>query len=166
MNYIKLTPADDSLITDLSALASAIWKEHYDPIIGAEQNDYMIAKFLSPSAIKEQLGDNISYFLVCTDAGRPAGFIAVYPRDNELYLSKLYLHKSQRGQGIARDMLEFIKNEAKKINASSVTLNVNKHNTLAIAVYEKLGFQRIRCEKIDIGSGWYMDDYVYEYKLQ
>ena len=166
MNYIKLTPADDRLITDLAALASAIWKEHYDPIIGAGQNDYMIAKFLSPSAIKEQLSDNVSYFLVCTDVGEQAGFIAIYPREKELYLSKLYLHKSRRGQGIAREMMEFIKNEARKINAASVTLNVNKHNTLAIAVYEKLGFQRIRSEKTDIGSGWYMDDYVYEYKLQ
>ena len=164
MNYIKLTPADDTLIADLAALAASIWKEHYDPILGPEQNDYMIAKFLSPSAIKEQLSENVTYCLVCTDDGEQAGFIAFYPRENELYLSKLYLCKSRRGQGIAREMMEFIKKEAGKINASSVTLNVNKHNTLAIAVYEKLGFQRIRSEKIDIGSGWYMDDYVYEYK--
>ena len=162
MNYIKLTQTDDALITELSALSASIWKEHYDPIIGAEQNDYMIEKFLSPSAIREQLSQNISCYLVSVD-GSGIGFIAFYPRGTELYLSKFYLHKSQRGKGISRQMMDFVKAEAGKINASSVTLNVNKHNDLAIAVYERLGFCRIREEKIDIGSGWYMDDYVYEY---
>ena len=165
MNFIKLSPTDEELISDLADLACSIWKEHYDPIIGAEQNDYMIEKFQSSDAIKEQLSRNISYCLVCADDGSNIGFIAFYPRGAELYLSKFYLHKSQRGQGISRQMMDFIKAEARKINASSVTLNVNKHNDLAIAVYERLGFCRIREEKIDIGNGWYMDDYVYEYKL-
>ena len=165
MNYIKLTETDESLINDLSDLASSIVKEHYDPIIGSEQNDYMIAKFQSPSSIKEQLSRSIRYYLVHTDNAEKAGFIAFYPRGTELYLSKFYLKKSQRGQGMARQMMDFVINEARKMGAASVTLNVNKHNDLAIAVYEKLSFHRIRSEKIDIGSGWYMDDYVYEYKL-
>lgn len=165
MNYIKLSPNDESLINDLSDLASAIVREHYDPIIGTEQNDYMIAKFQSPASIKEQLSRNISYYMVNTDDDEEAGFIAFYPRGTELYLSKFYLEKSQRGKGMARQMMDFVVNEARKMGAASVTLNVNKHNDLAIAVYEKLSFHRIRSEKIDIGSGWYMDDYVYEYKL-
>ena len=165
MNCIKLTENDETLITDLAALASEIWKEHYDPILGSEQNDYMIEKFQSAPAIKEQLKDNVSYCLVCTDSGEKAGFVAFYPRDNELYLSKFYLHKSHRGQGMARQMMDFVIAEAKKTGASSVTLNVNKYNDLAIAVYEKLGFKRLRSEKTDIGKGWYMDDYVYEYML-
>lgn len=165
MNFIKLSPTDETLINDLAALAAEIWKEHYDPIVGAGQNDYMIEKFQSASAIKEQLEENVSYCLICTDDNEQAGFIAFYPRETELYLSKFYLHKTKRGQGMARQMMNYVINEARKINASSVTLNVNKGNELAIAVYEKLGFRKIRSEKIDIGSGWYMDDYVYEYKL-
>lgn len=165
MNCIKLTQSDKALITELSDLASSIVKEHYDPIIGAEQNDYMIEKFQSPASITEQLSRNISYYLVRNDEGTSIGFIAFYPRSTELYLSKFYLHSSQRGKGISKQMMEFVINEARKAGAASVTLNVNKHNDLAIAVYEKLHFHRIREEKIDIGSGWYMDDYVYEYIL-
>ena len=165
MNYIKLSPTDGSLINELSRLASDIVKEHYDPIIGAEQNDYMIERFQSPASIAEQLSRSISYYLVCTDDGNKVGFIAFYPRGTELYLSKFYLHKSQRGQGISKQMMNFVLSEARKTGASSVTLNVNKHNDLAITVYEKLNFHRIRDEKIDIGGGWFMDDYVYEYKL-
>lgn len=39
----------------LSRLASQIVKEHYDPILGAAQNDYMIEKFQSVEAIKGQI---------------------------------------------------------------------------------------------------------------
>ena len=40
---------------ELSRLASAIVREHYDPILGTEQNDYMIEKFQSPDAIRDQI---------------------------------------------------------------------------------------------------------------
>ena len=43
---------------------------------------------------------------------------------------------------------------------SAIELNVNRFNP-SIAVYEHLGMRRIRAEKNDIGSGYYMDDYVY-----
>jgi hypothetical protein len=32
-------------------------------------------------------------------------------------------------------------------------------------IYEKLGFVRVRDEKNDIGHGYYMDDFVYDYYL-
>ena len=35
-----------------------------------------------------------------------------------------------------------------------------------IAFYEKLGFTRLREEKIDIGGGFFMDDYVYRYAVE
>lgn len=61
-------------------------------------------------------------------------------------------------------MMNFVIENARKMKAASITLNVNKHNVTKY-IYEKLGFVRIRSEKIDIGSGYYMDDYVYEYQL-
>ena len=57
-------------------------------------------------------------------------------------------------------MLDFVISEAKKDGLSSIELNVNRNNS-AIYAYEKLGFRIIRTEKNDIGSGFYMDDYVY-----
>ena len=162
MNFKEV---DANTAEELSALASAIVKEHYDPILGSSQNDYMINKFQSAPAIKDQLSHGISYYFVCDDMENKIGFMAFYPRGSELYLSKFYLLSSHRGKGISRHMLRFVIAEARKINAASITLNVNRYNATAIAVYEKLGFHRIREEKIDIGSGYFMDDYVYEYPL-
>ena len=37
----------------ISALAGEIWREHYTPIIGAEQVEYMLAKFQTAERILE-----------------------------------------------------------------------------------------------------------------
>ena len=80
-----------------------------------------------------------------------------------MYLSKLYLHKNQRGKGFSKEILQFLITKTRESGLSSITLNVNKYNDNTILAYEKLGFVRIREEKNDIGNGYYMDDYVYCY---
>ncbi len=35
------------------------------------------------------------------------GFLAYYPREGALYLSKFYLYKDMRGKGFSRIMLDF-----------------------------------------------------------
>ncbi|MBC7417003.1 MAG: GNAT family N-acetyltransferase, partial [Pedobacter sp.] len=46
----------------------------------------------------------------------------------------------------------------------SIILNVNKGNK-AKFFYEKLGFSIIEDVKLDIGGGFFMDDYVMELKI-
>jgi hypothetical protein len=100
LNYIKVVNTNAVEIKELSDLAVKIVKEHFDPIIGAAQNDYMIKRFQSVSAITEQLEHGYQYYFVCDSAGNKVGFLAFYLRENELYLSKFYLQKNQRGKGI------------------------------------------------------------------
>lgn len=165
MNYIKVVNTDAIAIKELSDLASKIAKEHYDPILGATQNDYMINRYQSVSAITEQLEHGYQYYFVNDSIGNKVGFLALYLRENEMYLSKFYLQKNQRGKGISKDMLNFVIKKTKEASFSSIILNVNKKNS-AIVVYEKLGFIKIREEKNDIGNGFFMDDFVYEYLIK
>lgn len=165
VNYIKVVNSDAAEIKELSDLAVKIVKEHFDSIIGAAQNDYMISKYQSVSAITEQLAHGYQYYFVCDSDGNKVGFLAFYLRENELYLSKFYLKKNQRGKGISKDMLNFIVKKTKEAGLSSIVLNVNKNNSVIFA-YEKLGFVKIREEKNDIGNGFFMDDYVYEYLIE
>lgn len=150
-------------IKEMSDMASAIVKEHFDPLIGFAQNDYMIKKYQTVNAIKEQLENGYRYFFV-EDNDICVGFLAFYPKKESMYLSKFYLYKDKRGKGYSHQMLDFVKREAKNIGCQSIELNVNKHNS-ACNAYEKLGFQVIRSEKNDIGNGFYMDDYVYSLSL-
>ena len=160
---IKKIPEDE--IPILSQIATSIVREHFDPIIGKAQNDYMLEKFQSISAIKEQFQKGYLYYWVKYE-NKNIGFLGFYPIDNKLYLSKFYLLKEYRGKKISRKMLEFLVNYAKDKGLKSIYLNVNRNNELAIKAYEHLGFVIIREEKNDIGKGFYMDDFVFEYKIK
>lgn len=165
LQFEQVTLGEGKAVEELSALASAIVKEHYDPILGAEQNDYMIQKFQSVAAIEEQLGNGYQYYFVCLEPDRHIGFMGMYQRGSEWYISKLYLHRDFRGRGYARQMVDFAISLAKKAGSEIITLNVNKYNN-AVAIYEKLGFERIRDEVNEIGHGYVMDDYVYALSLR
>ena len=161
---INIQKIEENEIPILSSLATEIVREHFDPIIGRAQNDYMLEKFQSISAIKEQFHKGYLYYWVKYD-NKNAGVLGFYPIENKLYLSKFYLSREYRGKKISRKMHEFIVNYAKSKGLISIYLNVNRNNDLAIKVYEHLGFVIIREEKNDIGNGYYMDDFVFEYKI-
>ena len=164
MKYERISAGDDKGIKELSVLASAIVKEHYDPIIGKEQNDYMIKMFQSEEALKKQISDKYEYFIIKNEKGESLGFIAFYPRKDDLYLSKFYLKKEERGKGTGKETFNFIIGQAKKRRLKAVTLNVNKKNG-TVKIYEKMGLKKIGEERNDIGNGYYMDDFVYSYRI-
>ena len=159
MNYVELIIENKTGISEMSKMATDIVREHFDPIIGKKQNDYMLKMFQTESAIMEQLENGYQYFFV-RDEDKNIGFVAFYPRKEALYLSKFYLYKSERGKGYAHHMINFVISNAKQLNLNSIELNVNKENNACIA-YEKLGFKKLRSEKNSIGNGFFMDDYVY-----
>ncbi len=161
MKFIRLNEKDENAIDEMSALASAIVKEHFDPIIGSRQNDYMIKKFQSAESIKQQLSEGFKYYFVCL-CHAEIGFLAYRIDEDSLYLSKFYLDKAYRGRGFSREMLGFVKKAAEENGLRKIRLNVNKNND-AIYAYEGLGFQRTGAQKKDIGNGFFMDDYIYEY---
>lgn len=159
MVFEILLPGDKEEINEMSKMATAIVRDYYDPIIGKDQNDYMLKMFQTPEAITEQLEHGYRYYFV-RENGKNLGFVAFYPRENALYLSKLYLYKDERGKGYAREILEFLKTQARELGFNRIELNVNRNNDTRF-IYEKLGFTVAWEEKNDIGNGFYMDDYVY-----
>ena len=163
MTFDRLTPGDEAGIAEMSAMAVAIVREHFDPIIGKAQNDYMLSLFQTPEAIRDQLDRGYRYYFV-REEGRNLGFLAFYPREGAMYLSKFYLYREERGKGFARPMMDFVIKHARREGLPSVELNVNRNNS-AVKVYESLGFHVAREEKNDIGSGFFMDDYVFRLDL-
>ena len=163
LNFVPLYIDEQEKIREMSEMASSIIREHFDPLIGKDQNDYMISLFQTPTAIADQLRAGYRYYFV-QKSGKNIGFVAFYPKGEAMYLSKFYLYKAMRGCGYSRQMLSFVIDESKKEKCSCIELNVNKHNS-ACKAYDHLGFKIIRSEKNDIGNGFYMDDYVYRYDL-
>lgn len=164
---IMIKKADDlSELQSIARLADEIWHECFVGIITVEQIDYMVDKFQSYEAILNQVETmDYSYFSVYDD-GILCGYFGVKPEsDSRFFLSKLYLHQSKRGNGIASSMLSKVFEEARKCSKKSVYLTVNKHNYHAFDVYMNVGFQVIDETVTDIGNGFVMDDFVMEYKL-
>ena len=148
-------------IETVEALANEIWTEHYIPIIGREQVDYMLTRFQSMQAIEDQIANGYLYFLI-QDAGQFIGYISIQPKDQELFLSKIYVRSSCRSKGYGRKAVRFAEELAKEKGLGKIVLTVNKNNTLAIKAYEAIGFKNVGALVQDIGNGFVMDDFKME----
>ena len=145
----------------LAAMAERIWTEHYRPIIGEEQTRYMVDRFQSAPAIERQLAQGYRYFFLLS-GGREAGYFAVAPEPDALFLSKLYVEKGFRRRGLARRAVAAAAEMARQAGRDRLRLTVNRNNAGSVAAYERMGFVRVREQKADIGGGFFMDDFVYE----
>ncbi len=153
----------DSDIEIVSMLAKEIWEEHYIPLIGSSQVEYMLDKFQSHKAIRSQIIEGHEYYLAKYE-NEYSGYAALVV-DNEkstIKISKLYTLGSVRGKGLGLAIMEYIENKCRSEGISALWLTVNKYNHNSIAWYKNRGFKVIRDEKTDIGNGYYMDDYVME----
>ena len=156
--------SSDTELKEVAVLADEIWHECFVDIISLGQIDYMVEKFQSYKAMTKQIIDqDYSYYAVREDE-ELCGYLAVKPeKDGRFFLSKLYLRKDKRGRGIASMMLKKAFEEAKNSGKNRVYLTVNKHNDHAIEVYKKTGFVVADEAVTDIGNGYVMDDYIFEY---
>jgi GNAT superfamily N-acetyltransferase len=147
-------------IEAVANLAREIWNEHFVPIVGQAQVDYMLDRFQSASAIGRQIADGYEYYLV-SDGGQRIGYFALVPcpEERSAQLSKIYVRRPRRGHGAGRAILEFAEAYCIERRFGKLWLTVNRHNTGPIAFYEHMGFIRTGSLVQDIGSGFVMDDY-------
>lgn len=161
-----ITPAKTKeaykIIEDLAAI---VWTEHYTPIIGKAQVDYMLGKYQSAAAIEKQVENGALYFLISCN-GSPVGYFSVSKQQVSLFLSKLYVLKSERGKGLAKEAVSYMENLVREFGLKKIKLTVNKYNTNSIKAYEKMGFKNVDAIVQDIGNGFVMDDYVLEKEIE
>ncbi len=157
----KAYPTDIPQIRDM---AYKIWPVTYGSILAPEQIDYMLKLIYSEKVLQEQMENNNEFILVY-DGVHPVGFASFSLTEPQVYkLHKIYVLPSQQGKGTGRFIIDQLIKAMKAKGATTFQLNVNRHNN-AKAFYEKLGFAVIKEEDIDIGNGYFMNDYVMEKKL-
>lgn len=94
MKNLQIVPVKgQEMINTTAKLANEIWHQHFTPIIGIDQVEYMIDKFQSVPALTKQLEEGYEYFLILSD-GKPAGYSGIHVKENSLFLSKLYVHEN------------------------------------------------------------------------
>lgn len=163
MVTIRLANTDD--LTTVERLAREIWPGTYGDILTQEQLDYMLNLIYNNAALSDQLLNQQHTFLMVEQDGEPVAFAAystVEPGISKLH--KIYVHQKTQGQGIGKQLIDYIVSQLRSQNIHTLRLNVNRQNK-ARFFYEKFGFEVTKEEDIDIGKGYFMVDYVMEKPL-
>src|ERR1035438_5613267 len=84
---------------------------------------------------------SIRFYRLLVD-GRFGGFASIGPADaaGVMKLHKCYLLPALHGRGLGSRLLQHCEAEARRLGARRLILAVNKHNTKAIAAYQRNGF--------------------------
>ncbi len=148
----------------IQELTYQIWPQTYAPILSKEQIDYMLEMMYSDTSLQQQMVDG-ARFLIAYEDKVPVGFAAFQEIKPTLFkLHKIYVLGTRQGKGTGRFMINHIIEEIRKQGASTLQLQVNRHNK-AKDFYELLGFTIIEEADFDIGNGYFMNDYVMEKKI-
>jgi ribosomal protein S18 acetylase RimI-like enzyme len=159
---ILIKRADTTDIPVISTLAHAIWPDTYRNIISEGQLKHMLDLFYSHESLEKQFQEN-HVFLIALMNAETVGF-ASYSHANKAgtyKVHKLYVHPMLHGKGFGTKLLDKIVEEIKPSGATTLLLNVNRHNR-AKSFYERYGFKVVGEEDIAIGEGYFMNDYVME----
>lgn len=163
---ITLRKAKEQDIEIIRDIAAATWPETYLDIIGQQQIDYMLDKMYNKGELLKQFLEGHT-FIIAEDGSNEYGFAgySIINHEERIYkLHKLYVLPTAHGKGVGKILINEVFNQVKDAGAHSLELNVNKHNN-AKDFYLKGGFTIKEAVKLDIGDGYFMDDYVMEYKF-
>ena len=143
-------------IPTIQEIAEEAWRPTYGPILTEEQTLYMIPMMYNTELISAQ----IDLFSILEMDGHAIGYCAFeITSETDGKLHKLYLRPSIKQKGAGSFIIEQISNQARSLGLISIFLNVNKLNS-AVTFYLKKGFTVEREMVLDIGNGYFMDDYV------
>jgi GNAT superfamily N-acetyltransferase len=158
IHFREAVPADIALIRKLTL---AVWPQTYSDILSTEQVNYMLEMMYSASSLQHQINIQQHRFVIACDDDEPVGFASwsLTPDKKVCRLHKIYVLQNQQGKGTGKKLMEHILEATRYAGASILVLNVNRHNK-AKAFYSRLGFTVLREEDIDIGNGYFMNDYV------
>jgi ribosomal protein S18 acetylase RimI-like enzyme len=159
----KATTTTDFKTIEL--LAKEIFHEVYDAIIPAEHTSFFLQKFQTTKAIQEQIEkEKFQYHLLYFNTV-PVGYIGFCTKENVLYLSKIYLLKSSRGNKIGKTGLQFVQQKAKELEVDKIELLVNQQNESTINIYKKYGFEIVKVVSNSFSDGFTVEDYIMEKEM-
>ncbi len=156
---IIIREATEKDIPLIHRLAIIIWPFTYKEILSPAQLSYMLEMIYSEASLQKQFNEAHN-FLIIEEDEHPIAFADYSLLKDAVYkLNKIYVLQNRQGKGIGKLLIEDVIARVKTKNASALLLNVNRYNK-AKQFYERLGFMVISEEDIDIGEGYFMNDYI------
>ena len=163
---ILLRKAKEEDISIISNLAEQIWPQTYSAYISLAQLRFMLDKMYNKGELLSQL-QNGHLFLIASENGKDvgfAGFSIIEPLTKTYKLHKLYVLPEMHGKGVGKILINEVVNLAVRGGGKTLQLNVNRNNN-AKDFYLRAGFNIKETVDLDIGNGFFMNDYIMEKQL-
>jgi len=161
VHIVRATPSDVALI---QRVANVTWPVAFREILSPEQIRYMMSWMYDTASLIEQMTQGGHVFLLAMDESEAVGFASYqvdHPEPGMTKVHKIYVLLDRQGGGVGRQLLDHVCACARDRRQRVVTLNVNRFNR-AVKFYERYGFRTVRSEDVDIGGGFFMNDFVME----
>lgn len=158
IDYRDARPEDGP---ELDAMARAVWLETFGHSGSAEDIGLYLAKAYGPSGdLIRHLNDPDHRFHVACHAGAIAGYAKLskpwLPEGTfgpkAYQLSQLYTVQAVRGSGVARALMDWTIDTARKFGSDELMLTVWEHNPRAMRFYEKIGFVHVGDYEFPMGN--------------
>src|SRR5262245_34250955 len=161
----EIKKADIKDIPIIRELTFRVWPQTYASILSQAQIDYMLNMMYSEKSLAKQMKDEGCQFIIAFEDGNPVGFASYSETELQKWkLHKIYILPNQQGKGTGKLVINYVIDEIKQQNAVSLYLQVNRNNN-AKTFYEHIGFSEVDFINLDIGSGYFMNDFIMEKKL-
>lgn len=164
---IEIRPISKKDFKTIQEIASKSWETTYRELLSEEQYDYMLDKMYSLDALLIQTDIQNHEFILALEDKKALGFASYeinYDNKRKTKIHKLYILPDQQKKGVGKLLIDEVTDIAKSHKESIITLNVNRFNK-ALNFYNRIGFEIIGEEDINIGNGYLMEDYILEKKL-
>lgn len=125
--------------------------EYLDQVLAIER-----VSFPSPwersDFLNEIYNNDYAYYYVCLVNGRVCGYAGLWLILDEVHITSIAVHPDWRRLGVGKTILHFLLQEASRLGADRVTLEVRVSNVAAQKLYERAGFT-----KAGLRKGYYND---------
>ena len=109
------------------------------------------ASFSSPwshESLRAEFDNRVArYYVLETDAGTVVGYADLWLIADEGQLANIAVHPSARGLGYGETLLRTAMEDVFRDGCQTVFLEVRPSNASAIALYEKLGYEKVALRK-------------------
>lgn len=158
---IILRKAKEEDIEVIQDIANSTWYNTYADYLSAEQIEYMLDKMYNKGILLSQFQEG-HVFLMAQEDDKDMGYAGFSILDTEARsykLHKLYVLPEMHGKGVGKLLVNEVVNQVRSLGGRSIELNVNRNNKAA-NFYKSAGFEIKEKVDLDIGEGYFMNDYV------
>lgn len=156
---LHIRTANDNDRECIRQIAEITWPVAYGEIISQEQIRYMLDMIYSDEALLEQMKKGHQFY-IAEYQEQAIGFASVSLEGEEgCKLNKLYILPTIQKTGAGKALLQEVINYTRSKQQTRLFLQVNKENK-AKDFYNRMGFVVEKEYKLDIGGGFFMDDYI------